>query len=159
MVALKSVHAMMTTGGFASTIILFGFNQTLILTGFITEYHFKRHHGKMRILTIECIRDNKRKHPGRQFYTWTGGSWLKIHTEACLEWKFKVSSELFIKKWVRLKHLENHNNRKRSFNRIDLGRLLANRPLWIHTTTCHKHSTDMKRKSTKYLKSISPAPP
>ena len=27
-------------------------------------------------------------------------SWLKIHTEACLEWKLKVSSETVAKNWV-----------------------------------------------------------
>ena len=37
----------------------------------------KHHHDKMRILTMKCISR------GRQFYMWTGGSWLKIHTEDC----------------------------------------------------------------------------
>ena len=37
---------------------------------------------------------------GGLLYVWIGGSWLKIHTEACLEWKFKVSSEPEAKNWV-----------------------------------------------------------
>ena len=55
---------------------------------------------QMRIFTLKCIRASERKRRGRQFYMWTGGSWLKINTEASLEWKLKVSSEPDAKNWV-----------------------------------------------------------
>ena len=58
------------------------------------------HHEQMRILALKCIRASKCKRRECQFFTWTGGSWHKLNTEASLEWKLTVSSEPDAKNWV-----------------------------------------------------------
>ena len=42
---------------------------------------------------MKCTRASRKKQQGGLLYGRTGGSWLKIHTEACLKLELKVGSE------------------------------------------------------------------